>query len=592
MNLRRRALLVVMTVVAGGLVAFGSAGAAYALSTPSIGTSQQPGSAVVDSSIADKATVSGGSSSFTCPLQDAAGFALETFNTSTNPIFCSYPAFKGENPTDFFCEYSASTGALVTDNDAGFCPANAVAAGPNPTGTVTFKLYNNNTGSGTPLFTDTENLVSGVATSAGYMATATGTDYWVATYNGDSNNNPVTSSNSGEPVTITAASPKIKTSATTPLTVGATIKDTATLEGLVNAEGTGKVTFELFDNSKCEGTPVHEFTTASGISGSGTQEASSDEFTTTKTGTYFWIASYAGDKNNAPIASKCGDAHESSAVEPAGPKIKTSATTPVTVGATIKDTATLEGLVNAEGTGKVTFELFDNSECEGTPVHEFTTASGISGSGTQEASSDEFTTTKTGTYFWIASYAGDKNNAPIESECGDANESSAVIPAPPSLSGSGGGSVTPQGPPSVSAPPAPPPSLSGLSQSHRRWRLGNNLARFAAASKPPVGTTFQFTLNEAATVRFAFAKLLPGRQVNGKCVAQTQRNRRHQACQRSVPSGSLSFSAGVGLHKLFFQGRLTGTEKLKPGSYALSITATNAAGQGPTNTLSFAIVPG
>jgi hypothetical protein len=147
-------------------------------------------------------------------------------------------------------------------------------------------------------------------------------------------------------------------------------------------------------------------------------------------------------------------------------------------------------------------------------------------------------------------------------------------------------------PPPVGAPSAPPPSLTGLSQSHRRWRLGSNLARFAAASKPPVGTTFQFTLNEAATMQFAFAKLLPGRNVSGKCVAQTRRNRRHKACNRSVPGGSLSFSAGVGLHKLFFQGRLTGTEKLKPGTYALTITATNAAGQGATNTLSFAIVPG
>ncbi len=30
-----------------------------------------------------------------------------------------------------------------------------------------------------------------MATSAGYTATATGTDYWVATYNGDSNNSAV-----------------------------------------------------------------------------------------------------------------------------------------------------------------------------------------------------------------------------------------------------------------------------------------------------------------------------------------------------------------------------------------------------------------
>jgi hypothetical protein len=134
-------------------------------------------------------------------------------------------------------------------------------------------------------------------------------------------------------------------------------------------------------------------------------------------------------------------------------------------------------------------------------------------------------------------------------------------------------------------------SLTGLSQSHRRWRLGNNLARFAVASKPPIGTTFQYTLNEAATVRFAFAKLLSGRKVNGKCGAKARRNRPLKACKRSVPSGSLSFSAGVGPHKLFFQGRLTRKKTLKPGAYALTVTATNATGKQATGTLSFAIVP-
>jgi DNA-binding beta-propeller fold protein YncE len=136
--------------------------------------------------------------------------------------------------------------------------------------------------------------------------------------------------------------------------------------------------------------------------------------------------------------------------------------------------------------------------------------------------------------------------------------------------------------------------LTNVSQSHRRWRPGRNLARFAAAAKPPVGTTFQFTLNKAATVRFTFDELLPGRtvnKVNGKCVAQTAHNRRHKACTRRVPRGSLSFSAGAGVHRLFFQGRLTRTRKLMPGTYALTITATDAAGHRATKTLSsFTIV--
>jgi hypothetical protein len=58
-----------------------------------------------------------------------------------------------------------------------------------------------------------------------------------------------------------------------------------------------------------------------------------------------------------------------------------------------------------------------------------------------------------------------------------------------------------------------------------------------------------------------------------------------------VPAGSLSLSAGGGLRSLFFQGRLTRTRKLKLGTYTLTITATDAAGQRATKTLrSFTIV--
>ena len=108
-----------------------------------------------------------------------------------------------------------------------------------------------------------------------------------------------------------------------------------------------------------------------------------------------------------------------------------------------------------------------------------------------------------------------------------------------------------------------------------------------------MGTTFRFTLNEAATVRFAFSQLLSGRKVNGKCVAHTAANRTHKPCTRGAPGGSLSFSTGGGPHKLLFEGRLSRTRKLKPGTYAVAIIAINSAGQRATTTLSsLTIVPG
>lgn len=137
------------------------------------------------------------------------------------------------------------------------------------------------------------------------------------------------------------------------------------------------------------------------------------------------------------------------------------------------------------------------------------------------------------------------------------------------------------------------PSITNISQSHRRWRAGGTVARFASAQKPPVGTTFGFSLDQAATVRFAFAELLPGRVVNGKCVAQTRANRNRRACTRFVGRGALSNSASAGAHKLSFQGRLTGTRRLGPGTYRLTITATNAAGLSASRTFrTFTIIPG
>ena len=92
---------------------------------------------------------------------------------------------------------SATVGSSIADQAT-------VSGGDNPTGTVTFNLYNNPNATGPPLFTDANEPLSSsdVATSAGYIATATGTDYWVATYNGDANNAAVTSGTAIEPVII------------------------------------------------------------------------------------------------------------------------------------------------------------------------------------------------------------------------------------------------------------------------------------------------------------------------------------------------------------------------------------------------------
>jgi len=149
----------------------------------------------------------------------------------------------------------------------------------------------------------------------------------------------------------------------------------------------------------------------------------------------------------------------------------------------------------------------------------------------------------------------------------------------------------PTGTPPGGTPPGGTLSFTGVSQSNRRWREGKPLPHIAALGAP-VGTTFRFTLNESATVRFAFKQRLPGRRVNGRCVAPTANNSSKPACTRLVARGTLSYTLGPGAHKLRFQGRLSKHKKLPLGRYTLVITATNAAGQRATATVTFTIVAG
>jgi hypothetical protein len=139
-----------------------------------------------------------------------------------------------------------------------------------------------------------------------------------------------------------------------------------------------------------------------------------------------------------------------------------------------------------------------------------------------------------------------------------------------------GGATSPEEtpiPPAQPKPPLPPgttdtpPVVQLVRQSATRWREGNRLAGISRA-KTPTGTTFSFSLNEQATVTFSFASSVSGRKV-----------------------GTLTFPGHSGTDKVAFQGRISPKEKLKPGRYTLSITATNTAGmRSAPKALSFTIV--
>jgi hypothetical protein len=145
--------------------------------------------------------------------------------------------------------------------------------------------------------------------------------------------------------------------------------------------------------------------------------------------------------------------------------------------------------------------------------------------------------------------------------------------------------------PSTTTPASAPPNVTGATESNHIWREGKSSATFSRKHRPPIGTTFTFTLNEQAHVTLAFTQRLPGRKVNGKCVSQTKRNRRKGACTRTVTRGALSFTGHSGTNNVSFQGGISHSKKLAPGTYTLVITATNSAGQHSTaGPLSFTIV--
>ncbi len=214
--------------------------------------------------------------------------------------------------------------------------------------------------------------------------------------------------------------PSISTQAVDQVTVGATITDTATLSD--GYDPTGTITFTAYSDDQCTS---QVFTDQADVTGNG--DYTSGAYTTTAAGTIYWVASYSGDGSNVSATGTCGDANEASAVAKKQPAIATQASGPVTVGATITDTATLSD--GYDPTGTITFTAYSDDQCTS---QVFTDQADVTGNG--DYTSGAYTTTAAGTIYWVASYSGDGNNEVVSGSCGDANEASVVTKDTPTLS--------------------------------------------------------------------------------------------------------------------------------------------------------------
>jgi hypothetical protein len=109
--------------------------------------------------------------------------------------------------------------------------------------------------------------------------------------------------------------------------------------------------------------------------------------------------------------------------------------------------------------------------------------------------------------------------------------------------------------------------------------------------RPPIGTTFTFTLNTAASVNLVFTQTVPGSRVAGRCVALIKRAKRGHTCKRTVTAGTLTFpNAHPGIDRIAFQGSLSRSKRLRPGRYTLTVAAANPSGRAVGQRLTFTIV--
>jgi uncharacterized repeat protein (TIGR01451 family) len=335
-----------------------------------------------------------------------------------------------------------STQASGTVTVGGTISDVATLTGPSGTpamGTVTFNVYAaSDSTCSAPLNASALGAISTGSgptyTSAAFTPSAAGTYKWVASFAGDTDNAAKTGgcTDANESVVVAKAAPSVSTQASGGVTAGGTITDTATLHNAFGAPVSSKVTFAVYAatdtscSTRLNTSPVQ--TASSGASG-GNPTYTSAAYSPAGAGTYKWVASFAGDGNNDAASGSCGDPNESVTVAKASPAISTQASSGVPLGTAITDTATLHGAFGSPAASTVTFNLYLSSDSSCTsPVNSapLTTATSGTSGGNPTYTSAQFAPTASGTYKWVATFAGDGSNNGVAGGCSDTGESVTV----------------------------------------------------------------------------------------------------------------------------------------------------------------------
>jgi virginiamycin B lyase len=189
-----------------------------------------------------------------------------------------------------------------------------------------------------------------------------------------------------------------------------------------------------------------------------------------------------------------------------------------------------------------------------TPAGQQTTLKGLSA-----ASGPRYLTKGPGNTLWVS----------LESAQKIARVSGVSAPAP----GGGGGGGAPAD--------HKAPGVSKVSMSDKTVVVGKAATPLTGTAAAKTGTTIRYTLSEAASVSLRIDRKLKGRKVKkGKkrvCAKPTRKNRKKARCTRLKKAGTLRRASHAGKNSVKFSGRI-GHKALKPGSYRLTIVATDAAG--------------
>ncbi|MDQ6848680.1 MAG: cell wall-binding repeat-containing protein [Actinomycetota bacterium] len=173
-----------------------------------------------------------------------------------------------------------------------------------------------------------------------------------------------------------------------------------------------------------------------------------------------------------------------------------------------------------------------------------------------------------------------------------------VQPAAPGGGGGGGGVTNPGSGLTTTGTTSDTtaPGVSSFGLTNNPFTVGGSTPTFGTAAakkkgkKHKKGTTFRYTLSEAATVRISISQRLAGRRKGKKCVTPTRKLRKAKKCTRVLSRGTLTRASHVGANSVAFSGRI-GSKKLSPGSYLATLIATDAANNSSKGrTISFTIV--